>query len=103
MQYRCRTESPEHADLFFVPAYTLHFGARKVCVDAWPTNRKNCSRDALLNRLRAMRNGLGVPYLEARGGQVGEVGPRQLFVVICDLRLSASGADARLKLWVQKA
>ena len=68
MQYRCRTGAPGQADLFFVPAYTLRFGGQKVCVDAWPTNHKNCSKDALFNRLRAVRNSSGVAYLDARKG-----------------------------------
>ena len=69
MQYQCRTLTPELADLFFIPTFTDAFRRQKVCVDAPPGQSKNCSRNALFLRLRAVRNSSGVRYLEARGGR----------------------------------
>ena len=63
LQYQCRTLTPELADLFFIPTFTDAFRRQKVCVDAPPGQPKNCSRDALFLRLRAVRNSSGVRYL----------------------------------------
>ena len=60
MHHTCRTEDAKTADVFLVPTFSenLRAGGR-ICADAPPANRKNCSSSALFARLQQVACGDG--------------------------------------------
>ena len=70
MHHTCRTEDAKTADVFLVPTFSENLRAGgKICADAPPANRKNCSSAALFARLQQVACGdAGKSCLDAHNG-----------------------------------